>query len=138
MSWRGRVSEAAVIAKIIFVMIGTHTTGYETGIGAYYHQRPGLMREVCQRRVAHGWNPGLDCSWPCLAAGMDASEIGDYVLADLPGHSMVVCHIVDCPRAEHKAALLKRGEVIELDWFTAMAANWTGYTPNVRIWRLER
>ena len=132
------MTNCALIAKMVFVIAGLHVNSCSVGVGAYYNQRPGLMREVCERRVSNGWQPDLDCSWPCLAAGMDASEIGDYVLADLPGHSMVVCHIVDCPRAEHKAALLKRGEVIELDWFTAQAAGWDGYQEGVRIWRLER
>ena len=91
--------------------------------------------------MAYGWVPAgveLDCSHPCLAAGMDAAHLGAYVLADLPGHSMVVCHIVDCPREEDKAALLARGEVIEIDWYTAQDAGWNGYVEGVRIWRLER
>jgi len=79
-----------VIAKIILCLIGTHTTGYETGVGAYYHQRPGLMREVCERRVAHGWNPGLDCSWPCLVSAIESEDIGQWWLVDVPGASMHV------------------------------------------------
>lgn len=130
------MTTCAQIAKMVFLIAGLRVNSCSVGVGAYYHTQPGLMRQVCERRVEHGWNPGLDCDWPCLAAGMDAGEIGDYVLADLPGHSMVVCHVVDCPREEHKAALLARGEVLEIDWYTAREAGWKGYVPGVRVWRL--
>ena len=59
--------EAAVIAKIIVVMIGAQVTGYAEGAGAYYG--PGLMQRVCEHRVSHGWQD-LDCSWPCLVLSL--------------------------------------------------------------------
>ena len=40
------MTEAAVIAKIIAVMIGAQVTGYDCGVGAFYHSQPGLMRDV--------------------------------------------------------------------------------------------
>jgi len=82
-----------VIAKIIFVMIGTHTTGYETGVGAYYHKCPGQLQRVCIDRMTHGWVPPgvvLDCSWPCLIAGIEQDTLGEWWLVDVPGASMHV------------------------------------------------
>lgn len=84
------MASAIITFNAVLCMLGLCGSPDGEGVGAYYHQRPELMREVCERRVAEGWNPGLDCSFPCLAAGMRPEEIGSYVLADLPGHSLVV------------------------------------------------
>lgn len=35
------------------------------------------------------------------------------------------------------AALLERGEVVELSWNMAQDAKWNGYEPNVKIWWLD-
>ena len=47
------MSEAAVIAKFVFVMIGAQVTGYSEGTGAFYAE--GVMERVCRHRVSHGW-----------------------------------------------------------------------------------
>jgi len=69
-------------------MVELQVTGFQEGVGAFYHQVD--LRSVCERRVAEGWNPGLDCSWPCLAAAItsDPMQLGDYWLVDLPGGSL--------------------------------------------------
>ena len=79
------MSEAAVIAKIVFVMIGAQVTGYSEGVGAYYAE--GVMKRVCEHRVSHGWND-LDCSWPCLVSAIEPEDIGQFWLVDVPGASM--------------------------------------------------
>lgn len=44
---------------------------------------------------------------------------------------------MDCAQEAHKAALEARGEVLEIDWYTAMEAGWQGYVQGVRLWRLN-
>ena len=79
------MSETAVIAKIVFVMIGAQVMGYSEGTGAYY--APGLMQRVCEHRVSHSWQD-LDCSWPCLVSAIEQEDIGQWWLVDVPGASM--------------------------------------------------
>jgi len=43
---------------------------------------------------------------------------------------------VDVGQEVHLEALRQRGEVVEIPHWLAMKAGWTGYTDNVRIWRL--
>lgn len=67
----------------------------EVGVGAYYHESPGLMKEVCERRMERGWHPVgvvLDCNWGCLAANPrhEPESIGEYWLVDLPGGGLHV------------------------------------------------
>jgi len=81
---------ATTIVKIILVLTGLHVQGYAEGVGAYYHERPGLMREVCELRVQENWAPGLDCSWPCLVSGIEQHSLGEWWLVEVPGASMHV------------------------------------------------
>lgn len=132
------MNEAIVIAKLIFLITGMQVTSHAEGVGAFYHSDPGLMRSVCETRVAEGWNPGLDCSWSCLAAAIEPRDaIGEKWLVAIPGGSYHVCLIVDVAQDEHVAALLERGEVIELDYHTARSAGWQGFVGGVRVWRLD-
>uniref|UniRef100_A0A6M3X4E4 Uncharacterized protein n=1 Tax=viral metagenome TaxID=1070528 RepID=A0A6M3X4E4_9ZZZZ len=39
--------------------------------------------------------------------------------------------------SEHLEELRQRGEVVEISWQMAQDANWTGYTEDVRVWRIE-
>ena len=86
------MSKALLMVKLIWLISGFRVAGYAEGVGAYYHELS--LRTVCERRVANNWDFGasLDCSHPCLAAAIttDASALGRYVLADLPGGSMHV------------------------------------------------
>ena len=71
---------------ILFGLLGKP----EVGVGAYYHESPGLMKEVCERRMREGWHPPgirLSCDWPCLAANprYEPESIGEYWFVDLPG-----------------------------------------------------
>jgi hypothetical protein len=80
-----------VIAKLIaLITLGLHVSGYNEGVGAYYHEVS--LRDVCRRRVARNWDYGanLDCGHPCLAAAItdEPTALGTLVLADLPGGSM--------------------------------------------------
>ena len=81
------MSELAEIAKIILLVAGLQVSGYQEGVAAYY--REGLLQEVCERRVRNGWVPphGLDCSWPCLVAGIEHEELGKWYLVDVPNAS---------------------------------------------------
>lgn len=126
------MTEAIVIAKIIFLITGMQVTSHAEGIGAYY--QPGLMEQVCRHRVDQGWSPGLDCDHPCLVAGIEHDTLGDWVLIDVPGASYHYCQVVDVGSADDLPALRARGEVIEVPYWLAMEAGWDGYQPNVRIW----
>jgi len=77
----------AQMAKIIALVSGMAVGGYDEGMAAYY--RDGLLREGCERRVTNGWTNGqmLDCSWPCLVAGIEHRELGAWYLVDVPGAS---------------------------------------------------
>jgi hypothetical protein len=81
----------AKVAILVSLMAGG-VDGPTEGVGAYY-TKPGLFGEVCERRVANGWHPvgvELDCSFPCLAAGIEQDTLGGYVLAWIPGASFHV------------------------------------------------
>ena len=108
----------------------------ETGVGAYY--QPGLMEDVCRRRVERGWTPDLHCDWPCLVAGIEQDTLGDWVLVDLPGASYHFCQVVDVGAEEDLPALRERGEVIEISWGLAQKAGWDGYQEGVSVWNLGR
>ena len=129
-----------MIAKMILLIAGIGVGSYAQGVGAYYHEVS--LRDVCQRRVENGWFPQgneLVCTHPCLAAPItpDPSRLGEYWLVDLPGGSLHVCHVVDVAQEAHLEALLERGEVIEIDGDTAAECGWTGFTPGVKVWRLD-
>lgn len=126
---------ATAIAKMIFLLVGLHVSGYREGPAAFYHQVN--LRDVCVRRVQENWTPDLQCDWPCLVAGIEQDSLGQFWLVDLPGGSMHVCQVVDVGAIEHLPALRARGEVVEVSWEMAQAAGWTGYQEGVRIWRLE-
>ena len=91
-----------------------------TGVGAYY--QPGIMQAVCERRVNEGWNPQLDCSWPCLISSIYAEDMGKWAVVAIPGGGLHLCQAVDCGQEEHMADLLKRGEVVEVVYSTTTAA----------------
>jgi len=123
------------IAKAIFLIAGLRVVGYDSGVAAYYS--PGLMEEVCRHRTDHNWTE-LDCDWPCLVAGIEQDSLGEWWLVDLPGGSIHLCHVVDVGATHDLDALRGRGEVVEVSWKMAQECGWTGYTPNVRVWRLDR
>ena len=132
------MSEAAIIAQLLFHAVLLGALGQpEVGVGAFYHERPGQMREICEYRVQQGWTPGLQCDWPCLVSAIEPEDIGQMWLVyhDTLGYNL--CHTVDVGAKRHLPALRVRGEVVELSWAMAQAANWTGYTPNVKVWRLN-
>ena len=82
-----------VIAKMVFLIAGLHVNSCEQGVGAYYHKCPGQLERVCINRMTHGWVPPgvvLDCSWPCLVAGIEQDTLGEWWLVDVPGASMHV------------------------------------------------
>ncbi len=108
------------------------------GVGAYYGD--GLMEQVCERRTLNGWHPvKLACSWPCLVAGIEQDTLGTWVLLSVPGDAQGVrlCQVVDVGAVHDLEALRARGEVIELPYWLAMEAGWTGYTDGVKVWRLS-
>jgi hypothetical protein len=76
--------------KIVMLVAGMGVSDYREGVAAYY--RDGLLQEVCERRVRNGWTNAqrLDCSWPCLVAGIEHEELGKWYLVDVPGASMHV------------------------------------------------
>ena len=78
-------SVLALTALLTAAMLMGALQGPETGWGAYYSEVD--LRAVCRYRVEQGWNPELNCAWPCLAAwGRHEPEmLGEYVLAHLPG-----------------------------------------------------
>ena len=83
----------AMVAKLVMLVVGLQVGSVQEGVGAYYHEVS--LREVCQRRVEHGWHPvgaELNCSYPCLAAAIRSgpSQLGDYWLVGLPGGSLHV------------------------------------------------
>ena len=130
------MSEAAVIAKIVLVMLGAPVQGHAEGVAAYA-TRPHVWYDVCMHRVKHGWND-LDCNWPCLVSGIEQDSIGEKWLVDVPGVRMHTCLVVDVGQRIHLEALRKRGEIVELPYWLAMQAGLTGYTKGVRIWRLGK
>jgi len=132
------VSEAVIaITKLLMYAAMMGALGEpEVGIGAFY--MPGVMHDVCMRRVQENWTPGLQCDWYCLVSGIEHDSLGGWWLIDVPGSSFHLCHVVDVGATHDLPMLRERGEVIELSWKMARAANWDGYMPGVRIWRLGR
>ena len=128
--------EAAVIAKIVFVMIGAQVTGYSEGTGAFYAE--GVMEQVCRHRVSHGWQPDLDCSRLCLVSGIEHDSLGQRWLVDIPGGSFYDCLVVDVGAGIDLPALRARGEIVEIPHWLAMKAGWNGYVDDVKVWRLGR
>ena len=87
------MTNCALIAKMVFVIAGLHVNSCSVGVGAYYHKCPGQLERVCINRMTHGWVPPgvvLDCSWPCLVAGIEQDTLGEWWLVDVPGASMHV------------------------------------------------
>lgn len=125
----------AMIAKMILLVAGLRVVGYNEGVAAYY--APGMMEEVCERRVSNGWND-LDCSAVCLVSGIEPGHIGDWWLVYHPTLSYHLCHVVDCGSEADLPGLRAQGEVVEISWEMAQQAGWDGYQEGVRIWRLER
>ena len=71
------MTELATFAALLGVVMVGGVEDVETGVGAYYHESADLMRQVCERRVAHGWHPEgvrLDCDFPCLAAAIEPRD----------------------------------------------------------------
>ena len=131
------MTEAAIIAKLLFHAVLLGALGEpEVGVGGYYHERPGQMQEVCERRVQQGWTPGLQCEWYCLVSAIEQEDIGQWWLVyhDTLGYNL--CHTVDVGARRHLQELRQRGEVVEISWAMAQEAGWTGYQEGVRIWRL--
>jgi len=83
------MTEAAIaITKLLMYAAMMGALGEpEVGVGAFYHERPGQMREICEHRVQQGWTPGLQCDWPCLVAGIEQDTLGEWWLVDVPGAS---------------------------------------------------
>lgn len=94
------------------------------------------MLEICQRRVENGWYSGekLDCSFPCLASGIEQDTLGQYWLVQLP-NSVHICHIVDVGAIEDLPRLRERGEVIELPYW--IGEEYGSYIENVKVWRIK-
>lgn len=118
-------------------LLGVSVLGSAEGTGAYYS--PGLMKQVCERRVREGWVPNevrLHCDWPCLVAGIEHDTLGRWVVVDV-GASLHLCQAVDVGCGAHLEELRERNEVIEVSWEMAQAAGWNGYTEDVKVWWLE-
>jgi len=132
------MTEAMVIAKLIFLITGMRVAGYEQGVAAFY--APGVMQEVCERRARNGWYPvgsgGLNCDWPCLVSGIEPEHIGEMWLVYHPGCSYHLCHVVDCGAAHDLPALRARNEVVEVSWGLARDCGWQGYVDGVHVWRI--
>ena len=77
-----------MIAKMVLLLTGMQVRGSMVGVGAYY--APGLMQQVCERRVQENWTPGLQCDWPCLVSAIEQEHLGELWLVDMPGGSMHV------------------------------------------------
>lgn len=86
----------------------------DVGVGAYY--QPGIMQAVCERRVEQGWNPQLNCSWPCLISAIEQEHIGEWWLVYHPDCSYHLCQVVDCGMAHDLPVLRARNEVVEVSW----------------------
>ena len=128
------MSEATIIAKVLFHAMLMGALGEpEVGVGAFYG--PGIMEEVCVRRVQENWTSGLQCDWPCLVSAIEPEDIGQWWVVEAAGYHL--CQVVDVGAEADLPALRARGEVVEISWALAQKANWTGYTEGVRIWRLR-
>ena len=129
------MTEAAIaITKLLMYAAMMGSLGEpEVGVGAFYAE--GLMQRVCEHRTEMGW-ASLNCSWPCLVAGIEQDTVGEWRVVDLPGGSVHLCLVVDCGAKQDLEALRGRNEVVEVSWDMAQEANWTGYTDGVRVWRL--
>ena len=81
------MSEAAIaITRLLMYAAMMGALGEpEVGVGAYYG--PGLIQQVCEHRVSHGWQD-LDCDWPCLVSAIEPGDLGQWWLVDVPGASM--------------------------------------------------
>ena len=82
------MTEAAIIAQLLFHAVLLGALGEpEVGVGAFYHERPGQMREICEHRVQQGWTLGLQCDWYCLVSGIEHDSLGEWWAVDVPGAS---------------------------------------------------
>ena len=118
--------------------MGIQVTGYDEGTLAYYHQVN--IQQVCEYRVEQGWNPLLNCDYPCLISGIEPEHIGEYWLIALPNcrgkTEYRVCLVVDCGREEDLESLRDRNEVVEISNGLADWCGYKTYQPNTMIWRL--
>ena len=130
------MTEAAIIATKLFMyaaMMGALGEP-EVGVGAYYAE--GLMEQVCARRVKENWTSGLQCDWYCLVSAIEPEDIGQWWAVEVGG-SIHLCLTVDVGAEQDLETLRQRGEIVELPYWLAMKANWTGYVEGVRVWRLQ-
>lgn len=58
----------------------------DVGVGAYATE-PDTWYNVCLNRVRNGWNPQLNCEWPCLISAIEQEHIGEWWLINVPGAS---------------------------------------------------
>lgn len=85
----GLVSELIIVGKLIWLISGLSVADYAEGVGAYY--APGVMLEVCERRMRNGWIPDgreLACDHSCLVSAIAQEDVGAWFLVDVPGASM--------------------------------------------------
>lgn len=122
-----------------FFSMGISIPDYNEGTLAYYHQVD--IQEVCQKRVQEGWNPLLNCNYPCLISGIESEHIGEYWLIALPncrGKTVNrLCLVVDCARSEDINRLRARNEVVEISGELAGYCEYQDYVDDVMIWRLR-
>ena len=121
------------------IFIGIPVASYDEGTLAYYHQVN--IEDVCWRRVRQGWNPQLNCDFPCLISSIEPEHIGEYWLIALPNcrgrERIKLCLVVDCAREEDINRLRERHEVVEISGALARYCGYQGYVEGTMVWRLE-
>lgn len=75
------MSAPALAALLSMIMVASVQRA-DKGVAAYYHQID--IRDVCLTRTA--WQD-LDCSWPCLVAGIEQDTVGRWWFINVPGAS---------------------------------------------------
>lgn len=126
-----------LIFHFLFSM-GMSIPGYSEGTLAYWHQVN--IEDVCWRRVREGWNPQLNCDYPCLISGIEPEHVGEYWLIALPNCRGKIeyrlCLVVDCARSEDINRLRARNEVVEISGGLARYCGYQDYVDDVMVWRL--
>lgn len=102
------------------------------GDATYY--APGVMDEVYANRLA--WGQVQPCP-ACVGyvALMDSRDIGRLVWLDWGDVTEGPYQVIDCAAAQHRAGLVARGRVVEVDYATALRHRMAGPVPVRVLWR---